>query len=96
MNSKTLLIVALIGLAFLHFSKGNAGSNGPSLIQMRSALVNWINSGGDTPESKADFTNLVNKVMSANEVAVIYNVVIAKQPRNAFFESVAAKYNLFT
>lgn len=96
MNTKTILIVALVGFGIWYFSKKNGGSNGPSLSQMRSALVNLINSGGDTPDTKANFANLVNNVMSANEVAVIYNVVIAKQPRNAFYESVVAKYNLFT
>lgn len=76
------------------------------LNQERQALINWINSGGDSYETKQRFANMVNNVFTASELDAVYQYVFnylstgvqltSSNPLYYQIQAISSKYNIFT
>lgn len=107
MKNKGLLLI-LSGSALLYYfwqqSKGSSG--GSSTGQKRQALVQYVQSGGDSADTKARVSQLFSSAMSDAEINAVYEFIFGyvKQGRQLPAGSalqnqiaiISAKYNIFT
>jgi hypothetical protein len=98
-------LILLAGIAAAYFiTKKSAGSGGNTAAQ-KTALINWVNSGGDSIESKLQWSQMLN-VMSVQEIADIYNYVFNYMSKNIYpqqgstlynsIQAISYKYNIFS
>lgn len=102
--NKNLILALLVGGAIWYFTKN--GSGNMSTDQKRSAIIKYINQGGDSPESKdrlaaitAKFSSLETDVVYAFFYQYLANGLSYNQipnPLRAELDAIRAKYNIFT
>lgn len=95
------LLIGAIGFgAVLYFS-----NKGGSIAQKRQQIINYIDSGGDSPESKQNFRQIIAQ-MSEPEVNAVYTFLFTyikkgkrPQPGSALYNEIdiiSKKYSIFT
>ncbi|MES3018589.1 MAG: hypothetical protein V4721_12450 [Bacteroidota bacterium] len=100
-NTKIVMPLVIGGGIYLLLSKGTAITR----TQKMSAIMQWINSGGDSAESKAAFQQML-MAMTESEINTIYTVITQYIARNVpvpqgsqlyiDFTALSNKYNVFS
>jgi hypothetical protein len=99
MNPIGIALLA-VGIYFLMKKNSSSGGSGyssgsSSTASKRTALVQWVYTGGDSQETKLRAVNLFQTVMSDSEINSVYQWVFNKVDDGAI-EAISNKYDIFT
>ncbi len=100
MNNKGLMfaIAAAVGIYFMTKGSGSVpgGSTQTSILQMRTALINWAS--GSTTDSEYNKRLAIEAFneMTDSEINAAWNWVFKRQQIQPELDNLSAKYNLFT
>lgn len=104
MNNNKLLLALLFGGMLWYFTRNNTG-NSLSINQKKDAILSYMNSGGDSSESKLRFVNTLNSMLPDEVESVflfIFNFIqkgLYPQQGTPLYnqiQAISAKYNIFT
>jgi hypothetical protein len=103
------LVLIAVGVGVYFFIKSKSSTPNGTMInlnQEKTALINWINSGGDSETTKANFANMVNNIMTASEIDALYVYVFEYaqkglqvpqgDPLYYQIQTISHKYNIFS
>jgi len=110
-SKKNFLVPAIVGFATYFALKGFPGSGGSNSSgtltteQKAAAIIDFMNSGGDSPESKYQFRRMVEDDFTPQEVSDVYEYFFSYVAKDKVLpdgslkdrlNAIGEKYNLFT